>query len=152
METFVGRLAATITIGLLIVGCAGGAATATVSATASSTSAASAAAGPIAVELFDGRMSVSAATAPAGETTFQVRNGGEFPHDFVIISTELDAAELPVEQLKADESSLDVVDRVDQLGPGDTAELTVDLAPGHYVLICNVSGHYAVMNANLDVT
>ena len=148
METFVGRLAATITIGLLIVGCAGGAAT----GTASPTSAASAAAGPISVELFDGRMSVSTATAPAGETTFQVRNGGEFPHDFVIISTELDASELPVEQLKADESSLDVVDRVDQLAPGGTAELTVDLAPGHYVLICNVSGHYAVMNANLDVT
>lgn len=152
MAALVGRAGGTIAIGLLLVGCTGGAATTTVAATASPSSVAPTASGPIEVGLFDGRISVSTATASAGETTFEVRNGGEFPHDFAIISSDLDAAELPVEQLKVDESSVDVVDRLDQLAPGATEELTVDLAPGHYVLICNVSGHYAVMNANLDVT
>jgi uncharacterized cupredoxin-like copper-binding protein len=42
---------------------------------------------------------------------------------------------------------------VSELNPGQSGSLTVTLAPGKYVLVCNVPGHYgAGMWAEFDVT
>ena len=48
-----------------------------------------------------------------------------------------------------------VVAKVEEssLGPGATAHAVLDLSPGKYVLICNISGHYKQgMYAALQVT
>lgn len=114
-------------------------------------------AGPVSVALLDFNLVVEPATAAAGTITFAVRNGGEVPHDFVVVATELDAAALPVDQLKVDETAVEVVDRLAVIQPGATEELTVELEAGHYVLICNLAGHYdpamdVGMRANFEVT
>jgi uncharacterized cupredoxin-like copper-binding protein len=42
-----------------------------------------------------------------------------------------------------EEDAVSVIDEVEETAPGGSASLTVDLASGHYVLFCNVPGHYS---------
>ena len=100
---------------------------------------------------------VSSATAPAGEVIFQVRNAGELPHELVVIRTDKDADELPIKAVRVVERRLDIVARSEHVQAAHETTLTVSLEPGHYVLICNLSGHYEEsrfgpgMRANFDV-
>jgi uncharacterized cupredoxin-like copper-binding protein len=113
--------------------------------------------GVIAVSLSEMDLLLSGATAPAGAVTFQIRNAGELPHELVVIRTDKDATQLPVEEVKVVERRLEIVARSEHLAAGQESTLNVDLAPGHYVLICNLSGHYEQsqfgpgMRANFDV-
>jgi plastocyanin len=58
----------------------------------------------------------------AGETTFRLVNEGEFPH-----ALEIEGGDLEEE--------------TEEIGPGETTELTVDLEPGEYELYCPVGDH-----------
>lgn len=114
-------------------------------------------AGVVAVSLSEMDLLVSSDSAAAGEVTFQVRNAGELPHELVVIRTDKDAADLPIEGVKVVERRLEIVARTDHIQAAQEASLTVDLEPGHYVLFCNLSGHYEQsqfgpgMKANFDV-
>ena len=83
----------------------------------------------------------SARSAPAGAITFVVRNGGKLPHEFVVVKTKVPAAKLPMSGGKASEKG--AVGEIEEFNPGLTKRLTLTLKPGHYVLICNVAGHYS---------
>lgn len=90
-------------------------------------------------------------SAPAGEITFSVTNNGpDDIHEFVIVRTDLEPGDLPTDENGAvDESGdgVEVVDEVEDIGVGDTREVTVDLEAGSYVLLCNIAdeneAHYA---------
>ena len=58
-------------------------------------------------------------TVPPGKVSFVVANNGTMEHNFEIKG----------------------VAKTDNLGPGQTATLTVTLAGGHYDTLCNVPGH-----------
>jgi uncharacterized cupredoxin-like copper-binding protein len=113
--------------------------------------------GVVAVSLSEMDLIVSSQSAGSGEVTFQIKNSGELPHELVVIRTDKAADELPVEDVKVVERRLDVVARSEHIPAAQQATLTVDLAPGHYVLICNLSGHYEQsqfgpgMRADFDV-
>jgi uncharacterized cupredoxin-like copper-binding protein len=82
-------------------------------------------------------------SAPAGTVTFAVTNDGpDLIHEFVVIRTDLAAADLPVDDTTGavDESGdgIEVVDELEDVEVGSTVELTVDLEAGAYVLICNI--------------
>jgi uncharacterized cupredoxin-like copper-binding protein len=100
---------------------------------------------------------VSSPTAPAGHVTFEIRNSGELPHELVVIRTDKDAEGLPIEGVMVVENQLDVVARTEHIPAAGQATLAVDLGRGHYVLICNLSGHYEQsrygpgMRANFEV-
>jgi uncharacterized cupredoxin-like copper-binding protein len=81
----------------------------------------------------------------AGDVTFHVANNAtDQAHEFVIVSTDLAANSLPLDANgDVDETKLDIVNEVDGLQPGDHQDLSVNLPPGHYVLMCNQPGHYA---------
>ena len=114
-------------------------------------------AGVVSVSLHEMNLLVSSESAPAGEVTFEVRNAGSLPHELVVIRTDLDAAELPVDGVKVVEQDLDIVARSQVVPAGQEAALAVELEPGHYVLFCNLSGHYEQsqygpgMKTNFDV-
>ena len=81
-------------------------------------------------------------SAPAGEVTFAVTNDGPADiHEFVIFRSDLDPASLPVDEHGAvDEAGegLELLDEIEDIAVGDSAEVTVDLEAGSYVLICNI--------------
>lgn len=82
----------------------------------------------------------SVRTVPAGKVTFVVRNAGTMPHEFLVIRTDKPPKALPVRGMKAIEAG--AKGRIRAFAPGATRRLTLDLAPGKYVLLCNVPGHY----------
>ena len=94
----------------------------------------------------------------AGEVTFTAVNGGGLPHELVVIAGESYEA-LPKEDggkvIEDELATGALIGRTDRLTAGDSAELTVDLAPGNYVLICNLGGgpnSHAGRGQRLDIT
>ena len=105
---------------------------------------ASAAAGGnvVAVTLQEFAILPSPASASAGEITFQVTNDGpDDIHEFVILKTDLDPAELPTDEHGAvteEGEGIEVIDEIEDIPVGETQELTVTLEAGNYALLCNV--------------
>ncbi|MEX2446920.1 MAG: sulfocyanin-like copper-binding protein, partial [Dehalococcoidia bacterium] len=78
----------------------------------------------------------------AGNVTFAAQNDGSLPHELAVVSTDLPDDQLPQAGGTVDEGQVEVVGRTSTFGAGASETLAVDLAPGDYVLICNVVGHY----------
>jgi uncharacterized cupredoxin-like copper-binding protein len=98
----------------------------------------------------------SATSAPAGTITFVVTNNGTREHEFVVLKTDIPAAELPVMSNDRIDEEGDGVENVGEIGSvkaGETKTLELDLEAGHYDLICNLVGHVRMgMVSNFDVT
>ena len=112
--------------------------------------------GPKTVQVSLGQyeMSASPASAKAGEIVFVVSNNAEvLVHEFVIVRSELGAGELTVGPDNiVDELQMDVVDEIEDMEPGASAELKVTLEAGHYILLCNIEDHYGLgMHADFNV-
>lgn len=111
---------------------------------ASGSPAESAAAGGTTVNVTVQEWSVlpDADTAAAGAVTFVVTNEGpDDIHEFVIIRTDLAPGDLPTDATGAvDEAGegMEVIDEIEDIAVGDTAEVTATLEAGSYVLICNI--------------
>ena len=82
------------------------------------------------------------ASATAGSVAFTVTNAGtKFKHEFVVIKTDLDPADLPADATgKVDEAGAGItfIGEVEELEIGATQEASFDLTAGKYVLICNI--------------
>lgn len=80
-------------------------------------------------------------SANAGEVTFALDNQGGETHEFLVVEAA-SADDLPLDDDGAfDEAAFgeeNVIDEVEDLEAGSQAELTVDLEPGDYLLLCNV--------------
>ena len=104
------------------------------------------------VTLKDYSVVLSTATVKAGTVKIGVLNSGAMAHQFDLIKTDLAADKLPIDQATAKAKEDGLVKQVLNLGIGKTAVVTVDLAAGHYVVLCNVAGHYQLgMRADLTV-
>lgn len=84
----------------------------------------------------------AAASAPAGDVTFNVTNDGpDDVHEFVVFQTDLAPDALPTnEDGSVDEEGEGVehIDEIEDIAVGDTQSLSVNLQAGNYVLICNI--------------
>ena len=98
------------------------------------------------MKLRDFELNTSTVSVPAGLVTFDVTNDGPSTHEFNVDRTDLAAANLPIDStgLEVDESSpqLNRQGSVESAGEATTHHLTLDLAPGTYVVYCNLEGHY----------
>jgi uncharacterized cupredoxin-like copper-binding protein len=103
---------------------------------------ASAATGSIKVTLTEWAVIPDKASATAGNVTFEVTNAGpQFKHEFVIIKTDLDPADLPADSTgKVDEAGAGIqfIGEVEELEIGATQTASFDLTAGNYVLVCNI--------------
>jgi uncharacterized cupredoxin-like copper-binding protein len=95
-------------------------------------------------------------TLSAGKHTIGLTNDGSMPHELVIFKTDLPANRLPVSaDGDVDEESprlTNVADSGNSLRAGGTKSFTTaSLAPGHYVAVCNLPGHYR-LGMKLDLT
>jgi hypothetical protein len=99
-------------------------------------------------------VSVDASSAMAGEVTFTVANQGTIGHEFLVVKTDIEPGEIPVEGDSFPEPAdgLEVVDEIGEFPKGTTETLTLTLEPGNYQLVCNLPGHYAAgMHAGFEV-
>jgi uncharacterized cupredoxin-like copper-binding protein len=94
----------------------------------------------IAVGLREFSVQPSSTIGRAGRITFDVRNAGSVPHEFVVIRTNKRAGDL-LKGARADETGN--VGESGDLQPGQPKTIRLDLKAGHYALICNLPGHYA---------
>ena len=85
---------------------------------------------------------VAETSVPAGDVTFAITNEGpDDVHEFVIFRTDLDVSELPTDENGVVDETADgveVVDEVEDIAVGDSADLTVTLDAGSYALVCNI--------------
>lgn len=111
----------------------------------------------VAAGLSEFKIDLATETAPGGEVSFDLTNNGTTTHEFVVFKTDLAADKLPLSEdgTEVDEEGegITAVDEVEDIEPGATANLTVDLPPGHYVVICNLPAHYGSgMHAEFTTT
>jgi uncharacterized cupredoxin-like copper-binding protein len=96
----------------------------------------------VAVTLQEFSVNPDTTSVPAGTVNFIVANiGPEDEHEMVVIRTDLDPGDLPTTaDGSVDEAGagIEIVDEIEQFPFGETRTLTLDLAAGNYVLICNV--------------
>ena len=100
--------------------------------------------GAVGVTLSDFEIDLEEDSAPAGEVTFEIQNDGPSVHEFVVFQTDLAEDALPTDDEGNVEEGgdLEPVDEVEDIADGDSADLSVDLESGDYVIICNVPLHY----------
>lgn len=93
----------------------------------------------VGVGLREFAVDTTVSTAAAGKVTFKVRNTGAAKHEFVVLKTAKPAGSL-LKGAEADETGN--VGEIGDVAPGQAKQLTLNLKPGHYALICNLAGHY----------
>jgi uncharacterized cupredoxin-like copper-binding protein len=77
-------------------------------------------------------------SVPAGKVTFTAKNVGKVPHELMIerMPIKMDAPGQPNEEAAQG--------MIDDMGPGESGHMTLNLKPGTYELFCNAPGHYAM--------
>lgn len=103
-------------------------------------------------------------SVPAGTVTVVLVNAGRRPHELLVLplGTGQVAGQRPVGAddrvseaglLGEAEATCPTGTRTDDVVPGGTGQVTLDLAPGRYEVVCNLPGHYrSGMYATLTVT
>jgi uncharacterized cupredoxin-like copper-binding protein len=92
-------------------------------------------------------VSAEPARIPPGEVTFMARNdSSEFVHEMVIARVRDPSQPLAYidEDMEVDEEGAGLRGKVSELGPGQTAGITLVVKTGTYMIYCNIAGHYAM--------
>ena len=87
------------------------------------------------------------ATVPAGDVTLRIFSAGPTMHELNVARTTLARDALPVAanglvDEEASPTTFQHLDELEGLDIGDRGTLRVHLTAGHYVLYCNMDGHY----------
>jgi uncharacterized cupredoxin-like copper-binding protein len=101
---------------------------------------------PVNVVLDDFHVRQDAAVVPAGTVRFRILNKGPSTHELNVVRTARAPDKLPLQRdgLTVNEDAPDVhhLDEAEGLDIDDRRALVLRLPPGHYVLYCNMEGHY----------
>jgi len=101
---------------------------------------------PVNVLLEDFKVRPDAAVVPAGTVRFRILNQGPTTHQLNVIRTDRAPGKLPLQRdgltVNDDAPGLDHLDEAQGLDIDDRRTLVLRLAPGHYVMYCNLEGHY----------
>ena len=111
---------------------------------------------PVNVLLKDFRVRQDVAVVPAGTVRFRILNQGPTTHEFIVVRTDRAPDKLPLQRdgltVNEDAPGISLLDEAEGLDIDDRQTLVLDLAAGHYVMYCNLEGHYlGGMHAALTV-
>ena len=98
-------------------------------------------------------------TVKAGHVTFHLDNQSKtLPHEAIVIRLSdqqvMNPMDLPYndDTMRVPEDAVDAMGEVPETEPGRSGDVTLDLSPGVYEVMCNIEGHYgAGMHALLTV-
>ena len=95
-----------------------------------------------------GMMSIRAdkTSAKAGAVTFNVTNWSpSVVHEMLVVAVDSPDASLPYDFSKQiiPEDQVKALGKTNELPPNASKSVELTLAPGNYLLVCNVPGHYA---------
>ena len=112
---------------------------------------------PLAVTERNFAIAPAQTSVPAGLVDLAVTDRGPSAHEMLIFQTDLPADKLPLgPDGRVDEGGdgvLKVFDSGDNIDVGTTKTFHIALAAGHYVMVCNLPGHYlAGMHTAFTVT
>jgi uncharacterized cupredoxin-like copper-binding protein len=102
----------------------------------------------VSATLSEWQIKLDPSSAGNGQVTFNISNQGANVHEFVVFKTDLAPDALPTKTVEGstevdeEASGLTLVDEKEDIAPGSSVDLTVNLEPGSYVVICNIAGHY----------
>jgi uncharacterized cupredoxin-like copper-binding protein len=81
----------------------------------------------------------------SGKTDLAITNVGAAPHELLVFKSDLDPSAYPTDaagDIKEEGAGVSLVSDGDNIDPGGTQTRTVDLAPGKYLFVCNIPGHF----------
>lgn len=113
--------------------------------------------GGVDVQLKQWSVGASTTTPSAGPVTFDVTNAGTIPHEFVVLRTQTEAADISIAKFEGEPDRINEdtagtnVGETGDLQPGASKSVTIDLKPGHYVFLCNLPAHFQ-SGMHVDVT
>lgn len=83
-------------------------------------------------------------TVPAGSVTFKAKNIDVVTHEMLVIPTVNGKIDLPYNKAisRVFEDKIESLGEVPEIEGGTSGEVTLDLKPGTYLLICNLVAHY----------
>ena len=97
-------------------------------------------------------ITLSQTYAPAGKVSFLITNDGTMDHEMVVLRTDQPADSFKITGFEGESNRFNEdakgLTNVGETGdpamkPGTSKMLTIDMAPGHYAIVCNLNGHYA---------
>ncbi len=107
--------------------------------------------GGIKTTLSNFKIELGSSTAKSGEVKFDIKNDGPSIHEFVVFKTDLAPDQLPTTEengvtiVDEEGAGIEAIDEKEDIANGASTSLTVTLAAGKYVLVCNRpqdGGHY----------
>jgi len=89
----------------------------------------------------------SSSTLTAGKITIKVENSSKQVHELVVFRSDLAESKLPLNANgdRVDEEAARITHldpEAENVAPGKSKTITIDLPAGRYVFICNLAGHY----------
>lgn len=100
----------------------------------------------LAVKLDDYRFLHDVMSVPAGDVAFDLTNVGDEVHEMILLKSDMDIKALPSSAVsgEVDEAAIgEYVGGWEDVQPGAMASGTLMLAPGRYILLCNLTDHYS---------
>ena len=85
-------------------------------------------------------------TVKAGKATFTISNTGTIAHELLVFKSDLAPSAYPTNPaggIIEDGAGVTLLSDGDNIDPGKTQTRTIDLAPGTYLFVCNIPGHYS---------
>jgi copper binding plastocyanin/azurin family protein len=101
-------------------------------------------AGPQAIGLSEWKV-VVASSIKSGTTDFTIVNNGANPHELLIFKSDLAPAAYPTDaagDIQEEGAGVTLVSDGENIDPGGSQARSVDLAPGTYLFLCNIPGHF----------
>jgi uncharacterized cupredoxin-like copper-binding protein len=92
------------------------------------------------VTLDEFSVKASPKSVTAGKVKFSVKNAGSDEHELVILKTKTAASKLKVSGGRA--KTTGEIAEIEDIAGGRSKSKTVTLKKGHYILLCNLPGHY----------
>ncbi len=90
-------------------------------------------------------ITVEQPSVPAGTITFNVQNdSNSYLHEMLVVKVNDYHDGMPYDMHKVGlvEDKIEALGEVAELTPGKSGQVTLDLQPGKYLLLCNQPGHF----------